>query len=212
MSDVALDEPTRFSILTVCTGNICRSPLAQRLLSLGLQGIGEVDVSSAGTDALVGHGMTDQTATIAHRHGVLAPEQHVARLLSVEQLQESSVAIALTRAHRREIVALLPRGSRRTFTLRELARLLDAVQPSDLTDVAALPPSDKVGRFAALIEVAATLRGYVAPPENELDDDVIDPYRRSDEVYALMESQLVPAVDLIVKRFEQAATITPDRV
>jgi protein-tyrosine phosphatase len=107
---------------------------------------------------------------------------------------------------------MLPRASRRTFTLRELARLLTAVQPSDLSAVAALQLDDTAGRFAELVDIAAALRGYVPPPAHEIDDDVVDPYRRGDDVYAEMGSQLIPAVDVIVQRLELASTITPDRV
>jgi len=210
--DEAVGAVPRFDILTVCTGNVCRSPLAEYLLRRGLQGLEGVGISSAGTDALVGEGMTDQTVVLAIAHGAAQPDRHRARALVVERLRESGLVIALTRAHRSEIVAMLPRGSRHTFTLRELARLLEAVQPSDLSAVASRPIYDTAGRFAELIEIAAALRGYVAPPEHELDDDVIDPYRRGDDIYALMESQLVPAVDVIANKFELAATITPDRV
>jgi protein-tyrosine phosphatase len=208
-------DPTasrRFAILTVCTGNICRSPLAEYLLREGLERWGVVDLASAGTGALVGSSMTPQTLAIAHEHGASDPERHRARDLAVEHLRSVDLAIALTRAHRSEIVAMLPRGSRRTFTLREFARLLNAIQPSDLGTVAALPLSDTAGRFAELVDVAASLRGFVAPPDDELDDDVVDPYRRGDEVYRLSASQLVPAVDAILSRFEMAATITPSGV
>ncbi|MCP5602776.1 protein tyrosine phosphatase, partial [Klebsiella pneumoniae] len=40
------------SILVVCTGNICRSPLAERILRKSLPG---KKIDSAGTNALVGH-------------------------------------------------------------------------------------------------------------------------------------------------------------
>jgi protein-tyrosine phosphatase len=212
MTAPATAAPARFNILTVCTGNVCRSPLAERLLQKGLERWGVVGTASAGTGALVGHAMTPETVVIAAGFGVSAPESHRARALAVEHLRDSDLVIALTRAHRSEIVAMLPRGSRRTFTLRELARLFDAVQPSDLERVAALPLDDKAGRFVELIDAAAALRGYVAPPERELDDDVVDPYRRGDEVYRESAAQLVPAVESILRRFELAGTITPDQV
>ena len=53
-----------FSILTVCTGNICRSPLAEGLLRMVLGGL-DVTVQSAGTAALVGEPMTEQNQRIA---------------------------------------------------------------------------------------------------------------------------------------------------
>jgi protein-tyrosine phosphatase len=210
VNETAASAFGRFKILTVCTGNICRSPLAEHLLRQGLNGYATVDVSSAGTSALVGESMTPQIIAIAHEHGVLAPEKHRARDLTVDHLRDADLVIALTRAHRSEIVTLLPRGSRHTFTLRELARLLVAIQPSDVETAASLPIGDTAGRFRELVDVAAALRGHVAPPEHDLDDDVMDPYRRGDETYSLAAAQLVPAVESIVSSFALAASATSD--
>lgn len=212
MIELGSSAPIRFNILTVCTGNICRSPLAEILLRDGLESWGVVETASSGTGALVGHRMTPQTIAIAREHGARDPEQHRARDLAIEHLRAADLAIALTRAHRSEIVAMLPRGSRHTFTLRELARLLGAMQPSDLATVAALPIDDTAARFVELIDIAAGFRGYVAPPEDANDDDVIDPYRRGDEIYRLATAQLVPAVETVLARFGLAATITADQV
>jgi len=206
--NASVATPGRFRILTVCTGNICRSPLAEYLLRKGLERWDVVDVASSGTGALVGHSMTDQTIAIAHQHGVPDPERHRARALVVEHLRHADLVLALSREHRSEIVSLLPRGSRHTFTVRELARLLEAVQAADLAAVAALPLADTAARFSELVHAAAALRGYVTPPENEVDDDVIDPYRRGDDVYQQTVEQLVPAIDVILDRFKLAAAIT----
>jgi protein-tyrosine phosphatase len=210
VSETAASAFGRFSILTVCTGNICRSPLAEHLLRDGLKAYPVIDVASAGTRALVGESMTAETMAIAHQHGAQEPEQHRARDLTVEQLRGADLVIALTRAHRSEIVAMLPRGSRHTFTLRELARLLDAVRASELRTVAALPYDATAERLRELVDAAASMRGHIAPPENELDDDVIDPYRRGDDIYRLATAQLLPAVASIVDSFELAASTTPD--
>ena len=120
--------------------------------------------------------------------------------------------LALTRAHRSEIVSMLPRGARHTFTVRELARLLAAVTAEDLESVAAISPENTAARFAELVDVAAGLRGFVPPPLNEEDDDVVDPYRRGDDVYATMASQLAPAVETIANSLLVAATVAPRSV
>jgi protein-tyrosine phosphatase len=208
MSEVGAVAESRFTILTVCTGNICRSPLAEHLLRTGLRRLPSVQIGSAGTGALVGRPMTDQTIAIAHEHGVSGAEEHRARALNVDQVRDADLVIALTRAHRAEIVSMLPRASRRIFTLREFARLLDAIQEADLDVIAAHAPEDTVGRLAELVDSAASLRGFVAPPVNELDDDVVDPYRRDDSVYREAEAQLVPAVSTILRHFESAANAT----
>jgi len=57
-----------FSILTVCTGNVCRSPAVERLLSTELGPT--VQVSSAGTHALVGHPISQPMAALLTASGI----------------------------------------------------------------------------------------------------------------------------------------------
>jgi len=55
-----------FTVLMVCTGNICRSPVAERLLRAQTEAVGlPVVVHSAGTQSMVGHGMTPEAAHLA---------------------------------------------------------------------------------------------------------------------------------------------------
>ena len=57
-----------FSILTVCTGNVCRSPAVERLLASKLGPT--VSVASAGTHALVGHPISEPMAVLLQNSGV----------------------------------------------------------------------------------------------------------------------------------------------
>ena len=196
-----------FDILTVCTGNICRSPMAEQLLRAGLARWPEVTVSSAGTHALVGHAMTEQAQGLSLRLGGRRPEDHVARELDAHHVRDADLVIAMAREHRRGVVELLPRASRRTFTLREFARLVADVTDEDLAGAAALEVTDRQGRFAELVQVAASRRGLVVPPDNAADDDVDDPYRRDSTVYEASAAQLAPAVEAIIDTFVRAATI-----
>lgn len=196
-----------FSILTVCSGNICRSPLAERLLRAGLAQWPQVSASSAGTIGMTGHPMTDQAAALARQFGG-DPTGHAARELTAQQLTDADLVFAMSREHRRAIAELAPRAIRYTFTIREFARLIGEVTDLDLDDTAGLPADDIAGRFASLLEVASSQRGIVAPPLSADDDDVVDPYRRSDETYAESARQLVPAVDAVVSLFQRAATVT----
>lgn len=195
-----------FSILTVCTGNICRSPLAELLIRAGLSNYDGVVVTSAGTGALVGHRMPDQAQVIARDLGVAAPEAHVARALTIDQLRDSNLVIALSREHRRAIVEMLPRGARHTFTLRELSRLLENVDDGEFLEMRALAPEDVSGRLHELVEIAASRRGLVRPPEHPEDDDVLDPYRRNDAAYQESANQVVPAVSVLLAQIERAIT------
>lgn len=195
-----------FSILTVCSGNICRSPLAEQLLRAGLARWPQVSIASAGTIGMTGHPMTDQAAALSRQFGG-EPSAHSARELTEQQLNEANLVFAMSREHRRAIAELSPRAIRYTFTIREFARLIGGVTDLDLDDAAGLPANDIAGRFATLVDVAGSQRGTVAPALSADDDDVVDPYRRSEETYAESARQLVPAVDAVVSLFQRAATV-----
>jgi protein-tyrosine phosphatase len=195
-----------FHILTVCSGNICRSPMAEQLLRAGLSDYPGITVTSAGTVGLVGEPMDQRAVDLAVSLGVTDAADHVARELNEQQIREADVVFAMSREHRRAIVQLHPRASRYTFTIREFARIAAEVTDADLTDATLLPRDEVAGRFAAAVEAAASLRGIVTPLLDAEDDDVVDPYRRSDDVYALSGKQLVPAVMATLSLFDRAAT------
>lgn len=195
-----------FSILTVCTGNICRSPFAEQLLRNGLKPWPDVTLSSAGTAALTGQPMPEQAAALSRRYGG-DPSAHIARELSAQQISDADLVFAMSREHRRAVVELVPRAIRYAFTIRECARLVSDVTDVDLDELAELHPDDVTARFHALVELAASQRGAVAPPETPVDDDVVDPYRQSDDVYDESARQLVPAVDTIVSLFQRTASV-----
>ena len=176
-----------FSILAVCTGNICRSPAVERLLASQLGP--SVSVSSAGTHALVGHPISEPMATLL-RQAAVEPEPFEARRLSEQMVKESDLILAMTRAQRGLVVELWPAAVRRAFTLREFARLLSCVDPS------ALPQGTPAERLKAAIPLAAAERGKerISPDE----DDVVDPYRLSNEVYADSFTQILSSVESIV--------------
>ena len=176
-----------FSILAVCTGNVCRSPAVERLLASKLGPT--VRVSSAGTHALVGHPISEPMAALLLDSGV-EPDSFEARRLSEQMLKEADLVLAMTRAQRGLVVELWPAAVRRTFTLREFARLLSWVDPS------ALPAGTPAERLRAAIPLAVAERGRERTPPDE--DDVVDPFRLSDAVYANSFEQIVAAVDTVV--------------
>ena len=180
-----MTETAPFRILTVCTGNICRSPMAERLLQAGFdsQAPGEFEVSSAGTGALVGHAIEPHVAGFVNVFGGDA-SGFVSRQLTPEILQGQDLVLALTREHRSKVMELAPGLLRRTFTLRELARLLPAVDADPQ-----LPAAER-WREA----LSRTLRLRTAHPAGPGEDDVVDPYRRDDAVYQQMVRELTPAV------------------
>ena len=177
--------PRPYDVLVVCTGNICRSPAVERLLAAELGAGPEVRVASAGVGAVVGAPIAEPMAALLRDAGA-SPDDFAARQLTEPMLREADLILALTRAHRSRIVGLYPRAVRRTFTLRELARLAGRVDP------AALPAGTSGERLAALLPLATAQRGMRAGAPDQ--DDVVDPYGGSEALYRRAFDELRPAV------------------
>lgn len=177
-------------ILTVCTGNVCRSPLMERLLQRTLDrryGAGAVPVASAGTMALVGSPMDERAADVLRGMGG-DPDGFAARRLVEPMVASAALVLTATREHRSLVCRMHPRAMRRTFTFRELAHVLEQVGAGP-EPASGHEPAELLARLA---EIGSTYRGLHRPARQE-DLDVADPYRRGDEVYALMRDQVAAA-------------------
>jgi protein-tyrosine phosphatase len=155
-----------FAILFVCTGNMCRSPLAERLARGWLTHAGTVgvEVSSAGTHAVVGAPMHPDSA-VALRWLGGDPDGFVARQLTEEITDCADLILTAARPHREIVAELCPAAVARTFTLREFAGLAATVPAGDIAGI-----EDVAARARALTAAAAPLRGRLAAwPPHELD-------------------------------------------
>lgn len=183
-----------FRILTICTGNICRSPAAELLLLRRLADVPDITVSSAGTGALVGAGIPEPALRLLRDDGVDG-SGHRSRQLTAAMVREADLVLAMTRDHRRAAVELIPAATRRTFTVRELARIGAALAGEPPVRSSEVDPTERL-RLAVL--QAAGARGMVPQPDDPRDLDVVDPYRQSDEIFRESFDQLIPAVDGVV--------------
>lgn len=183
-------------VLVVCTGNVCRSPLVERMLQSGFDAVvpGVIRVHSAGTQALVGSPTTPEIAGLAERMGI-DMDDFRAQQLQMTQVQDADLVLALDRGHRAAVVELVPQALRKTFTLRELARIMPQVP----VERGAWPQE----RWRSAVVWAARRRRAVAGEPDA--DDVVDPYRRPDSVLWEMAGQLVPAADTLVQWERRAA-------
>ncbi|MEN8170729.1 MAG: low molecular weight protein-tyrosine-phosphatase [Pseudomonadota bacterium] len=96
------------SVLIVCVGNICRSPMGEYLFSdkLAARGV-DVSVASAGIGALVGHGADPHAVTVMAEHGInVGP--HRARQLNAELATQYELILVMEEWQRKEIESLYP--------------------------------------------------------------------------------------------------------
>jgi protein-tyrosine phosphatase len=194
-----LSERT-YRILMVCTGNICRSPVMERLLvarlreQLGPEDAARFSISSGGTWAMDGAPMSPQAAeTLVSLGG--DPSEFAGRDLTAEMLQEADLILTATREHRRLVVTSEPRAAARTLTLREFARLLGPVTPADIAR--RLTSDDPVERMTAVVAAALGQRGLV-PVGAAADDDIADPYGRDRSAYLRAASEIDAALSVVM--------------
>lgn len=100
-----------FSILVVCVGNICRSPMALALLKRELAGR-DVAIGSAGLAAMVGHPIHPEAATVLQAHG-LSLEGHVASQINEEMIRRADLILAMERRHVAALLALQPKARKK---------------------------------------------------------------------------------------------------
>ena len=103
------NDPTTYNLLFVCTGNTCRSPMAEAIAraELARRGWQHVDVRSAGTGAVPGTGASDEAVSVARERGIDL-SLHAARPLSSALLDWADLVLAMGPSH---MLALIDMGA-----------------------------------------------------------------------------------------------------
>lgn len=114
-------------ILVVCTGNICRSPIAARLLRQHLPQRAE-GIGSAGLAALVDQPIDPLAGEVLAAHGLDAGA-HRARQATREMLQASDLVLAMDAGHLARVQAMAPEVTGRIFLLDKWIDSRDVPDP-----------------------------------------------------------------------------------
>ncbi len=195
-----------FVVLHVCMGNICRSPMAERLLAhaiagrAGDAGRGEdlVVSESVGTGSWhAGERMNAPAAAELRRRGI-DPASFRARQLVGRHIDTADLVLTATSEQLDFVASLRPDAMSRTFVLGEFGRLVATIDPSTLPP-AGETAADVQARGTALVRAADLARGGARPKP---DDDLDDPYGRSNAFFTgtadRITSSLEPLVDALL--------------
>lgn len=193
-------------ILFVCTGNTCRSPMAEAMLrQLAAERGLELEVKSAGVSAWDGTPMSDHAAAVLKENHVEGYETFASTALSEAEVVWADLILTLTVGHKRHVLQRFPAAADKTYTLREYA------EPGE----GGSGERDRLQELAAELQLKQALGQEPTPEElaelAELDrlcpnPDVADPFGGSLEEYRMTALQIREALLVVVDKLAPPAT------
>jgi protein-tyrosine phosphatase len=213
-----------FTVLHVCMGNICRSPMAERLLTRAVRDrVAALASAGSGSSALAGSagGAADLADTLVRSHSAGTGGWHAgeemnppasrqvlarggavdgfeARKLRGDLIDDADLVLTATADQYDYVVALRPEAAARTFVLGEFGRLLPGLDAEALPSAEPTPAAVHA-RGVAIVAAADARRAGEAPlPADDLDD----PWGRGDQTFTRIgdeiEDTVVPFAALLL--------------
>ena len=174
-------------ILVLCTGNICRSPMAEAFLRRRLADLGvEARVHSAGR--LFADVPATAEGVAAMRALGLDTSAHRSRRLTADMARTADLVLAMAREHVRDVAVIGQDVWPRAFTLKELVRRG--------TSVGARSPGQSFDEWLAKVHVGRTTADILGSSD---EDDVADPIGESPAFYRSTATEIEELTDKLVE-------------
>lgn len=186
-------------ILFVCTGNTCRSPMAESMMRHLMKERGiEAEVRSAGVSAWNGTPMSDHAQQVLQHRKMDNPD-FSSQLLSASLVEWADLVLTLTSGHKRHVLQLFPEVSEKTFTLNEYAN--QSQQDSSLEEWTSFTAELQMKIAQGIQPTEEEITRYYTLQQKLPNMDIADPYGGSLEDYQMTAQEIEAAINKILDQF-----------
>ncbi|MFB1051525.1 low molecular weight protein arginine phosphatase [Paraliobacillus sp. JSM ZJ581] len=194
------------NVLFICTGNTCRSPMAQALL----QQKSSVNVQSAGVFASEGAPASEATQTSLSSIGVTC--QHQSQPVTTELLDWADLILTMTMNHKETLLTNYSQVYDKTYTLKEYV-LLDGEFTWEKLKNAYRRLEEKRATIVYekdQMQTEQQMRAFLREEQDEIDRierempnyDIADPFGGNAEVYQETMKEMEKYIDLLIEKIE----------
>ncbi len=187
-------------ILFVCTGNTCRSPMAEGFMRKLAKERGiPVEVRSAGVAAMDGMSMSRHAEAVLRDHQI---QDHItSSSLSADVLEWADLVLTLTGSHKQNVLARFPSAAGKVYTLKEYAE----------TDKHILSDLEELDRLYASIEIRRSLGESIDSNDYERliemqqrmpSFDIVDPFGGTRDDYEIAAADIRSALEKLLDKLE----------
>ena len=165
-------------VLMVCSGNICRSAMAELLLRAKLSrlGIDDVAVDSAGTLDIPSRPIDETCAALIRRDGIDAADYR-STPLTKDHTEASDLILCFEEKHLSKIAAVDSGAAHKTMLITDVANACDTAveHASEYPALFALPPAKRLTELLAMM--------HLLRPRMPRAEEIVDPFRQEPVVY-----------------------------
>ncbi|MDQ0257182.1 protein-tyrosine phosphatase [Evansella vedderi] len=207
-------------VLFVCTGNTCRSPLAETIFE-HTKTSEELEAKSAGLYAMEGAPMSEGSRSVLANKGIL--ESHSAQTVTKELLEWADVVLTMTEGHKRAVIEQFPEQSLNVFTLKEfvyddaetlekLEQIKEQIAELELKRASLLADNQgRIDNISKQKELEQELYDQLLPYQQNIERlmaelpsfDIPDPYGGNIQIYEETLKEIEEAITMLLNKINR---------